>query len=120
MTVAQEFEKANEGYVNSFDKGHLALPPARKVAVIVCMDARIDPAAALGLQEGDAHVPTVSFVNHLTDQVIRNAGGRAADALRSVVISQQLLGTKEIVVVHHTDCGMLTFSNEDVFSLAGL
>ena len=77
------------------------MPPARHVAVLVCMDARIDPARALGLQEGDAHV-------------IRNAGGRAADALRSLVISEQLLGTTEIVVIHHTDCGMLTFSNEDL------
>ena len=77
------------------------MPPARHVAVLVCMDARIDPARALGLQEGDAHV-------------IRNAGGRAADALRSLVISEQLLGTTEIVVIHHTDCGMLTFSNGDL------
>ena len=77
------------------------MPPARHVAVLVCMDARIDPARALGLEEGDAHV-------------IRNAGGRAADALRSLVISEQLLGTTEIVVIHHTDCGMLTFSNGDL------
>jgi carbonic anhydrase len=77
------------------------LPPARKVAVLVCMDARIDPAKALGLQEGDAHV-------------IRNAGARAADALRSLVISHELLGTREIVVIHYTDCGMLTFTNDDI------
>ena len=77
------------------------MPPKRHVAVLTCMDARIDPARALGLEEGDAHV-------------IRNAGGRAADALRSLVISEQLLGTTEIVVIHHTDCGMLTFSNDDL------
>jgi carbonic anhydrase len=75
------------------------MPPARKLAVVVCMDARIDPAAALGLQEGDAHV-------------IRNAGGRIADALRSLAISQTLLGTEEVMIVHHTDCGMLTFTDE--------
>lgn len=86
--VAKEFEAANEKYVSQFTKGDLALPPARKVLAIVCMDARIDPARALGLEEGDSHV-------------IRNAGGRAIDALRSVIISQQLLGTREIVVVHH-------------------
>ncbi|CAH2355752.1 putative carbonic anhydrase [[Candida] railenensis] len=101
MTVASEFENSNQAYVKAFTKGDLALPPARKVAVIVCMDARIDPAASLGLQEGDAHV-------------IRNAGGRASDALRSVIISQKLLGTREIVIVHHTDCGMLTFTDKDI------
>ena len=101
MTVAQEFLKANEAYAAGFQKGNLAMPPKRHVAVLTCMDARIDPARALGLEEGDAHV-------------IRNAGGRAADALRSLVISEQLLGTTEIVVIHHTDCGMLTFSNEDL------
>lgn len=78
------------------------MPPGRKVAVLTCMDARLDPAAFLGLQEGDAHV-------------IRNAGGRAdEDAIRSLVISQQLLGTNTVVVIHHVDCGMLTFSNEDL------
>ena len=101
MSVAQEFVQANEQYASTFQKGNLALPPARKVAVLVCMDARIDPARALGLEEGDAHV-------------IRNAGGRAADALRSLVISEELLGTKSIVVIHHTECGMLTFSNDDI------
>ncbi|KAL3482898.1 carbonic anhydrase [Aspergillus germanicus] len=93
------FEVANEKYAASFNKGDLPLPPARKVAVVACMDARLDPAKALGLEEGDAHV-------------IRNAGGRAIDAIRSLIISQQLLGTREIVLVHHTDCGMLTFSDE--------
>ena len=101
MAEIQKFLKANDAYASTFHKGDLAMPPARHVAVLVCMDARIDPARALGLEEGDAHV-------------IRNAGGRAADALRSLVISEQLLGTTEIVVIHHTDCGMLTFSNEDL------
>ncbi|PLB37101.1 beta-class carbonic anhydrase [Aspergillus candidus] len=99
MSVAKEFEAANAEYAASFDKGGLQLPPQRKVAVIACMDARLDPARALGLEEGDAHV-------------IRNAGGRVSDAIRSVVISQQLLGTREIVIVHHTDCGMLLFTDE--------
>jgi carbonic anhydrase len=103
MSVTDEFLSANREYAAAFDKGDLALPPKRQVAVVVCMDARIDPARALGLEEGDAHV-------------IRNAGGRADDALRSLVISQQLLGTKEVVVIHHTDCGMLTFSNDDLRS----
>ena len=96
-TVAREFVAANEQYSAGFSKGDLPMPPGRKVAVVVCMDARIDPARALGLEEGDAHV-------------IRNAGGRAEDAIRSLAISQELLGTREIVVIHHTDCGMLTFS----------
>ena len=98
MPVAEEFLEANARYAARFEKGHLPMPPGRKVAVLVCMDARIDPARALGLEEGDAHV-------------IRNAGGRAADALRSLIISQQLLGTREVVVIHHTDCGMLTFTD---------
>lgn len=99
MTVVQEFLQANEAYTANFHKGSLPMPPARKVAVLACMDARLDPARILGLEEGDAHV-------------IRNAGGRAADAVRSLVISEQLLGTQTIVIVHHTDCGMLTFTNE--------
>jgi carbonic anhydrase len=101
MSIVPEFLAANDRYASTFDRGHLPMPPARKVAVLVCMDARIDPAKALGLAEGDAHV-------------IRNAGGRAAEALRSLAISQQLLGTREIVVIHHTDCGMLTFTNEQI------
>lgn len=102
MTVVQEFQKANDAYASSFVKGNLPMPPGRHVAVVVCMDARLDPARFLGLEEGDAHV-------------IRNAGGRASeDAIRSLAISQQLLGTNEVVVIHHTDCGMLTFSNEDL------
>src|SRR2546425_13078905 len=102
MPVVQEFFEANEGYARTFQKGHLPMPPARHVAILTCMDARIDPARLLGLEEGDAHV-------------IRNAGGRASeDAIRSLVISQQLLGTNTVVVIHHTDCGMLTFSNADL------
>jgi carbonic anhydrase len=102
MTVVQEFQKANDTYSSSFSKGNLPMPPGRHVAVLTCMDARLDPARFLGLEEGDAHV-------------IRNAGGRASeDAIRSLAISQQLLGTHEVVVIHHTDCGMLTFSNADL------
>ncbi|HEU5375320.1 MAG TPA: carbonic anhydrase [Ktedonobacteraceae bacterium] len=101
MTVIQEFLKANEAYAAQFQKSHLPMPPARKVAVLACMDARLDPARILGLEEGDAHV-------------IRNAGGRAADALRSLVISELLLGTDTIVIIHHTDCGMLTFTDQQL------
>ncbi|KAE8381414.1 carbonic anhydrase [Aspergillus bertholletiae] len=99
MSVAEEFEVANAEYAASFSRGDLLLPLKRKVAIVACMDARLDSARALGLEEGDAYV-------------IRNAGGRAADALRSIIISQQLLGTREIVIVHHTDCRMLTFTDE--------
>ena len=101
MAVIDEFLAANRDYAASFDKGELPLPPARKTAVVVCMDARIDPAKSLGLQEGDAHV-------------IRNAGGRVVEALRSLAISQQLLGTEQVAIIHHTDCGMLTFSDGDI------
>jgi carbonic anhydrase len=101
MAVADEFLRANEDYAAHFNKGDLPMPPARRVVIVACMDARLDPARALGLQEGDAHV-------------IRNAGGRAADALRSLVISQHLLGTREVVVLHHTDCGMLTFTDDQL------
>jgi carbonic anhydrase len=92
---------ANEAYVKSFgDKGKLAMPPARRFAILTCMDARLDPARFAGLSEGDAHV-------------IRNAGGRASDdAIRSLVISHKLLGTREWFVIHHTDCGMLAFTSE--------
>jgi carbonic anhydrase len=98
MTLVDEVLTANENYASGFSKGDLPMPPGPKLAVVACMDARLDPAKALGLEEGDAHV-------------IRNAGGRAADALRSLVISQQLLGTNEVLIIHHTDCGMLTFDN---------
>ncbi|KAF7302114.1 Carbonic anhydrase [Mycena indigotica] len=96
------FLERNAQYVASFgDKGSLALPPARKLAIVTCMDARLDPEAHLGLKEGDAHI-------------IRNAGGVAKEALRSLILSQRLLGTREIAVFHHTDCGMLTFTAPDV------
>ena len=102
MTVVDEIRAANERYATGFDKGALPLPPARRFAVLTCMDARIDPAKALGLEEGDAHV-------------IRNAGGLASDdAVRSVVISQALLGTQEVIVIGHTGCGMETFSNDEL------
>ena len=102
MTVTDEFLKNNERYAAGFGKGDLAMPPAKCVAIIACMDARLDPARALGLEEGDAHV-------------IRNAGGVVTDdAIRSLAISQRLLGTKEIVLIHHSDCGMLTFSDDEV------
>jgi carbonic anhydrase len=102
MSVVPELLVANERYAREFTKGKLPAPPGRQVAILTCMDARLDPAKFLGLQEGDAHV-------------IRNAGGRAsADALRSLVISQRLLGTREVVVIHHTGCGMLTFRNEQL------
>jgi carbonic anhydrase len=99
MALLDEVRSANDAYAASFTKGDLPMPPGRKFAVVACMDARLDPAKALGLEEGDAHV-------------IRNAGGRAADAIRSLVISQRLLGTEAVIVVHHTDCGMLSFDNE--------
>ena len=101
MSVADDLLQANEAYAASFSKSDLPIPPGKHVAIIACMDARLDPARALGLEEGDAHV-------------IRNAGGRAADAIRSLVISQQLLGTREVIIVHHTDCGMLTFTDEQL------
>src|SRR5438105_14548306 len=102
MSTVQEFQQANEAYASNFQKGDLPMPPARHVAVLTCMDARLHPARFLGLELGDAHV-------------IRNAGGRASDdAIRSLVISEQLLGTNTVVVIHHTVCGMLTFSNEDL------
>jgi carbonic anhydrase len=101
MTVTDELLNANRGYAERFRLGELALPPARKIALVVCMDARIDPARALGLEEGDAHV-------------IRNAGGRVADAIRSLAISQELLGTQEVAIIHHTDCGMLTFDDDGI------
>lgn len=102
--IQENLVSSNIAYASSFTKGHLALPPAKKYAVVTCMDARIDPAAAYGIDLGDAHV-------------IRNAGGNAKDALRSLVISEQLLGTQEIIVVKHTGCGMLTFKNEDAVGI---
>jgi carbonic anhydrase len=102
MSVTDDLIRNNESYARSFQKGDLPLPPAKHIAVLACMDARLDVHKILGLQEGDAHV-------------IRNAGGVATDdAIRSLTISQRLLGTKEIVLIHHTDCGMLTFKDDDV------
>ena len=101
MSVTDELLQNNEAYAASFDKGDLPLPPGKKVAVVACMDARLNPCGALGLQEGDAHV-------------IRNAGGVVTDdEIRSLAISQRLLGTEEIILIHHTDCGMLTFTDDD-------
>ncbi|HWH11964.1 MAG TPA: carbonic anhydrase, partial [Solirubrobacteraceae bacterium] len=101
MSTTDELLKNAESYAASFDKGHLPLPPARKVAVLACMDARLNPYGVLGLAEGDAHV-------------IRNAGGVVTDdEIRSLAISQRLLGTEEIILIHHTDCGMLTFTDDD-------
>lgn len=106
MTVLQEVLAANAKYVDSFgEKGTLALPPARHFAILTCMDARLDPAKYAGLSEGDAHV-------------IRNAGGRASDdAIRSLIISYKLLGTKEWFVIHHSNCGMEFFTDESIRGL---
>ena len=102
MSVTDQVIQNNESYAKSFGKGSLPMPPAKHLAVLACMDARLDVHKILGLQEGDAHV-------------IRNAGGVATDdAIRSLVISQRLLGTNEIILIHHTDCGMLTFKDDDV------
>lgn len=102
MGVTDEVVKANESYVQSFTHGHLPLPPARKLAVVACMDARLMVSEALGLSVGDAHV-------------IRNAGGIVTeDALRSLIISHHLLGTQEFVIINHTDCGMLTFEDDEL------
>jgi carbonic anhydrase len=101
MSVTDELLQNAEAYAASFDKGALPLPPAKKVAVLACMDARLNPYGILGLHEGDAHV-------------IRNAGGVVTDdEIRSLAISQRLLGTEEIVLIHHTDCGMLTFTDDE-------
>ena len=101
MSTIDETLLANKVYAKNFTKGQLPMPPARRLTVVACMDARLDPARVLGLEEGDAHV-------------IRNAGGRVSDALRSLAISQTLLGTREVMFIHHTDCGMLTFSDESI------
>jgi len=102
MSIRDEIQAANERYAAGFTKGDLPMPPARGFAVVTCMDARLDPGKLLGLEEGDAHV-------------IRNAGGLVTDdALRSLVISHRLLGTQEAFVIAHTDCGMLTFTNEQL------
>jgi carbonic anhydrase len=101
MPVIDQLLENAESYATSFDQGDLPLPPARKIAVVACMDARLNPYGLLGLSEGDAHV-------------IRNAGGVITDdEIRSLAISQRLLGTEEIMLIHHTDCGMLTFSDDE-------
>ena len=102
MSETAKMLEANAAYAEGFGQGNKPMPPARSVAAVVCMDARIHPPEMLGLDLGDAHV-------------IRNAGGRVSDdAIRSLIISSTLLGTREFLVVHHTDCGMLTFSNDDL------
>ncbi|MDQ3894222.1 MAG: carbonic anhydrase [Actinomycetota bacterium] len=101
MSVIDELLGNAERYADAFDKAELPLPPAKRVAIVACMDARLNPYGLLGLSEGDAHV-------------IRNAGGVVTnDEIRSLSISQRLLGTEEIMLIHHTDCGMLTFSDDD-------
>ena len=101
MSTTDELIENSKRYADSFDKGNLALPPAKEVAVLACMDARLIPTRVLGLEEGDAHV-------------IRNAGGVVTDdEIRSLAISQHLLGTEEIILIHHTDCGMLTFTDDE-------
>ena len=100
MSVTDELLTNSAAYAASFTKGELPLPPAKKIAILACMDARLNPYGLLGLNEGDAHV-------------IRNAGGVVTDdEIRSLAISQRLLGTEEIILIHHTDCGMLTFTDD--------
>jgi carbonic anhydrase len=100
VSEIERIEEANERFAASFDSGALEIPPARPLIVLTCIDARVDPAAAFGLRVGDAHV-------------IRNAGGRATDdAIRSMLISSWLLGTREFAVIHHTDCGMTKFTDD--------
>ena len=105
MALREEILGANDRQSSAFTKGDLPMPPGRRFAIVTCMDARIDPAKAFGLEEGDAHV-------------IRNAGGLASDdAIRSLVISHHLLGTEEFFIAAHTDCGMLTFTNDECRAL---
>ena len=102
MSAIDEFLGNNRSYAEAFDKGSLQMPPAKQIAVVACMDARLETGGLLGLAEGDAHV-------------IRNAGGVVSDdVIRSLTISQRLLGTREIMLIHHTDCGMLTFTDADL------
>jgi carbonic anhydrase len=101
VSATDELLRNAERYAETFDRGELPMPPAKRVAILACMDARVNPYGLLGLGEGDAHV-------------IRNAGGVVTDdAIRSLAISQRLLGTEEIVLIHHTDCGMLSFKDDD-------
>ena len=107
MGVVADLVSNNQRFAEGFDKGDLPMPPAKQVAIVACMDARMHPETFLGLEMGDAHM-------------IRNAGGRASDdAIRSLIISTHLLGTREFAVIHHTDCGMLTFSNDDMVEKLG-
>ena len=100
MTVIDELLENARSYADTFDKAELPMPPGRRIAIVACMDARLNPYGLLGLEEGDAHV-------------IRNAGGVVTDdEIRSLAISQRLLGTTEIILIHHTDCGMLTFTDD--------
>jgi len=101
MAVIDDILKANAAYAADFKQASLPMPPGRKVAIVTCMDARIETGRAFGLKEGDAHV-------------IRNAGGRVSEALRSLIISQELLGTDEVAIIHHVDCGMLTFTDQSL------
>ncbi len=102
MSVTDELLRNNEEYASTFDKGDLPMPPGKQIAIVTCMDARLSPYVMLGLHEGEAHV-------------IRNAGGVITDdEIRSLVISQRLLGTQEVMLIQHTDCGMLTFSDDEV------
>ncbi|KAF9032018.1 carbonate dehydratase activity protein [Rhodocollybia butyracea] len=98
MSSHADFTSKNAVYAETFDKGHLSAPPAKKLLIVTCMDARIDCYKSLGLELGEVHV-------------VRNAGGVVRDALRSIIISQRLLGTREIAVFHHTNCGMLSFTS---------
>jgi carbonic anhydrase len=102
MTATDDLLRNAQAYAASFNKGDLAMPPAKHVAVVACMDARVNPFGILGLSEGDAHV-------------IRNAGGVITeDVVRSLALSQRLLGTREVILIHHADCGMLTFKDDEV------
>ncbi len=101
MSAINDMLAANERFAATYTMGDMPPQPRRKLTIVACMDARIDPAPALGLHPGDAHI-------------IRNAGGRVVEALRSLAISQQLLGTEEVAIIHHTRCGMATFADDDI------
>src|SRR5271163_5104000 len=102
MSITNEVLAANQKYAASFDEGNLAMPPAKKLAILACMDARLTVEQVLGLKTGDAHI-------------IRNAGGIVTeDAIRSLIISHHLLGTQEFIIINHTDCGLLTFKDDDL------
>ncbi len=101
MSALEHILEANARFAEGYTMGELPPQPRQRVAILACMDARIDPPRALGLEPGDAHI-------------IRNAGGRVVEALRSLAISQQLLGTEEVIIIHHTRCGMQTFTDQDI------